>query len=66
MVIMSHAIKHNHNGDVEMFSFIFYMVTVLTVALLSTLKVEMSDGSFYRPVAETLLCCVVIVVCYLV
>lgn len=40
-------------------------VVLFMVANLATMKVEMSDGSFYRPVAETIICAFIVVVCFM-
>ena len=62
MLIIAHAIKHIRGG--KMVSLILLATSFLLVNL-ATLKIEMSDGSFYRPVAETIICTVVIVVCFM-
>ena len=50
-----------------MINLILLATSLLVLVNLAIMKVEMSDGSFYRPIAETVLCSFVIVVCcYLV
>lgn len=44
-----------------MLNLFLLVVMLFMVANLATMKVEMSDGSFYSPVAETLWCMVAIV-----
>ena len=48
-----------------MVNLILLATSLFVLVNLATLKTDMSDGSFYRPVAELIICTVVIVVCFM-
>lgn len=48
-----------------MVDLILLSTALFMLANLALMKVEMSDGSFYRPVAETIICAFVVVVCFM-